>query len=151
MKKILPFAVMWLATIVLSALMAHLLELRGKMNLSEENYFTVQSIYNGWAWIGIIEIVVMVLLLTWIISSRKQRALLVYLLFSFICFASGLIVFFIYTFPANQQTLNWTARPGNWAKLRIKWEYSHAGHAILYLLGFSSLIAGLLKKSKHIL
>jgi hypothetical protein len=34
--------------------MAHLLELLNKINLSHENYLTVQQIYHGWALLGII-------------------------------------------------------------------------------------------------
>src|SRR6266550_2992731 len=37
-----------------------------------------------------------------------------------------LIVFLVFTFPANRQTANWTVLPENWQELRRRWEYSHA-------------------------
>ena len=42
---------------------------------------------------------------------------------------ANLAIFFVWTFPANQATNNWTVVPKNWNKLRIQWEYSHAAHA----------------------
>lgn len=36
--------------------MAHLLELPNKINLPAEAYLTIQQIYRGWAFLGIIEL-----------------------------------------------------------------------------------------------
>lgn len=44
-----------------------------------------------------------------------------------------LVVFFIWTFPANQATANWTVVPENWKALRRQWEYAHATNAVLTL------------------
>lgn len=41
-------------------------------------------------------------------------------------FIAGLTIFFFFTYPANQQTLNCTTLPENWQALRKRWEYAHA-------------------------
>lgn len=61
-----------------------------------------------------------------------------------ICIALSLVVFFVFTFPANQQTQNWTTLPENWVTLRRQWEYSHAVGAGLYLVALSALTLSLL-------
>jgi hypothetical protein len=58
--------------------------------------------------------------------------------------ALSLIVFFTFTYPANQQTVNWTVLPDNWQQLRRHWEYSHAIGAGLYFVAFISLLLSLL-------
>jgi hypothetical protein len=49
-------------------------------------------------------------------------------------------MFWIFTFPANVATDNWTVVPDNWQALRGQWEYSHAAGAGFQLLAMSSLI-----------
>lgn len=50
--------------------------------------------------------------------------------------ALSLGVFFIWVFPANQATANWTAMPENWQMLRRNWEYGHAAGAIMVFAAF---------------
>jgi hypothetical protein len=42
------------AALALAPAMAHLLELPNKINLSREDYLTVQQIYRGWALLGFV-------------------------------------------------------------------------------------------------
>ena len=42
-----------------------------------------------------------------------------------------LLVFFSWTYPANQATDNWTVVTPNWQALRTQWELSHAASAVL--------------------
>ena len=74
-------------------------------------------------------------------AKPKQFALT---LTATLCLALGLGVFFTFTYPANQQTLNWTVLPENWQELRRQWEYSHAIGAGLYLVAFLALLLSLL-------
>jgi hypothetical protein len=145
MKGILKFTTILFAVITLCALMAHLLELRGKISLPKENYQVVQSIYNGWAWLGIFEVGAILLTLIWTITDRKNKNVFIFLLSALICFTISLIIFFIFTFPANRATVNWTQLPPHWELLRMKWEYSHAVRAVLNLIGFNFLIVCLIK------
>ena len=144
MKNLIRFITIVFATVTLSALLAHLMELPGKIYLSKENYQTVQQIYRGWAWLGILEIGAILLTLVWAIMERK-KPIFSFLLIAFLLFNSSLVIFFIYTFPANNITLNWTQLPVNWEKLRKQWEYSHAVRTFLNFAGFCLLIIALLK------
>ena len=59
----------------------------------------------------------------------------------------ALLVFFSVTFPANQATANWTVAPDNWSVLRRRWEYAHAGEALLYFAALIFLVvAGLSRR-----
>ncbi|MEJ7683011.1 MAG: hypothetical protein WKG06_35175 [Segetibacter sp.] len=148
MKNVLRFTTILFAVITLSALMTHLLEFRGKINLSKGNYQVVQSIYRGWAWLGIFEVGAILLTLIWTITNRKNKNIFILLLSALICFTISLIIFFIFTFPANQAAVNWTQLPQQWEPLRMKWEYSHAIRAVLNLIGFSFLIVCLIKSGE---
>lgn len=60
------------------------------------------------------------------------------------CIALTLVVFFLFTFPANRATRDWTVLPENWEALRQQWEYSHAAGAGLYFVAFVMLVVSLL-------
>ena len=50
---------------------------------------------------------------------------------AFLLIAATLAIFFVWTYPANQATQNWTAAPANWTALRAQWEDAHAAGAVL--------------------
>jgi magnesium-transporting ATPase (P-type) len=150
MKSSIRFTTILFAAITLSTLMTHLLELRVKINLSKEDYQTVQRIYTGWQWLEIFEIGTILLILMWTIIYRKVKSIYPLLLLACICFIISLAIFFLFTFPANQATHNWTNLPAHWNELRSTWEYSNVVRALLSLIGFSILIATLLKRRKKI-
>lgn len=146
MKNVLRFTTILFVTITLSALMAHLLEMPNKLPLSKTDYLTVQDIYRGWSVLGIFEIGAIVLTAIWAFMERRKKPVLSYLIVALSTFVISMIIFFLYTFPANQATLNWTELPGNWEVMRQNWEYSHAVRSVLYLIGFSSLIWAILRR-----
>lgn len=51
---------------------------------------------------------------------------------------------FLFTYPANRQTLNWARLPDNWPELRQQWEYSPAAAAGLYVVAVIALSLSLL-------
>ena len=55
-------------------------------------------------------------------------------------------IFWIWTYPANQATNNWTSQPQNWEILRQQWEYSHLAGAALQLLAMTALIVAVLRR-----
>jgi len=65
---------------------------------------------------------------------------------AFLCIAGTQVVFWTFTYPANQLTNNWTALPEDWMTLRKQWEYSHATSAVLNLLALTALILSVLAK-----
>jgi hypothetical protein len=66
---------------------------------------------------------------------------------SFLCILATQVIFWAFTFPANQATENWTVLPVNWADLRIRWEYSHAASAILNFVAVAALTLSVLRYS----
>src|SRR5262249_40850198 len=60
-------------------------------------------------------------------------------LLAFLCIALTLVVFFIWTYPANEATNNWTMIPDNWEQLRTEWEYSHAANAVITFAAFCAV------------
>lgn len=62
---------------------------------------------------------------------RRQRRQFGLALSAFVCIALTQAIFWIWTFPANQATHNWTMLPADWQSLRVQWEYSHAASVLL--------------------
>lgn len=143
MPRSLSFITLLLATLLLSTGMAHLLEMPHKMQLTQESYGAVQYIYTGWAYLGILQLAAIIssYLLYW-----KSRSTLV--LTAAILQTLTLAVFFIWTFPANQVTHNWSVLPVNWEPLRRQWESSHAANAILELLAYILLLSAVLRPGR---
>ena len=75
---------------------------------------------------------------------RGRGAPFVLALFAFLCIGLTLVVFFIWTYPANQATNNWTMIPDNWEQLRREWEYSHAANAVVTFAAFCSVTLSVL-------
>ena len=113
---------------------AHLFELPNKIGLAQAHYFIVQSIYRGWALFGIVIFAAIgVNLLLAVMLWRRGRTYWPSLAAGLIM-AAPLIIFFAWTYPANQTTANWTLATPNWQSLRTQWELSHAANAVLMLI-----------------
>jgi hypothetical protein len=110
---------------------AHLFELPNKIGLAQDQYFIVQGIYRGWALFGIVLFGALGATLALTIALRHHHAAYWFALTGFLCIAATLVIFFIWTYPANVATNNWTTVPANWEALRIRWEYAHAVNAVL--------------------
>lgn len=132
--KTLYFLNLLFVALALAPAMAHLLELLNKINLSREQYLVVQQIYRGWALLGFVVAGALLSTLALTISLRRKRRAFIPALIAFLCIAGTQVVFWTYTYPANQATNNWTMLPENWEELRRQWEYSHATSAILNLI-----------------
>lgn len=123
---------------------AHLAELLNKVNLPKEQYFVVQSIYRGWALFGIPVFAALLSLMVLVIALRRERAPMVWALIAFLCVVGTQVVFWIWTYPANVATKNWTIIPENWEALRLQWEYSHAASAVLAFIALVTLALSVL-------
>jgi amino acid transporter len=142
--KVVYFISVLLTTVAMTAGFAHLLELPNKMALSREEYFIVQQIYRGWALLGIAVIGALLSTLVLTVMVRASQRVFYLTLTAMLCIGLSLVVFFLFTYPANQQTLNWTMLPENWQELRRQWEYSHAVGAGLSFAALMRLVLGLL-------
>lgn len=119
---------------------AHLFALLNKIDLGAEQYFIVQNIYRGWALFGIVLLgALLANLVLALMLLRRGGAAFVLASLAFCCIALTLVVFFIWTYPANQATNNWTTIPDHWEQLRRQWEYSHAANATITFVAFCSV------------
>jgi hypothetical protein len=118
---------------------AHLFELPNKIDLPQDDYLTVQGIYAGWAWLGIIDLAALVLNVVLAIKLCRQRLAFSFAVAAALCFVVFFAIFFTWTFPANQATANWTTLPDDWSRLRRGWEYSRAVNAVVMLVALCSV------------
>ena len=126
-----------LGAIVLVPSGAHLLELPHKFAMDRDAYFVTQQLYAGWALFGIpIISAIFIDLLLWRSQRRAGDTRAWLALSSAALIALGLVVFFVWIFPANRETENWTIVTDDWAMLRLQWEYAHAVVAALTLAAF---------------
>jgi ABC-type cobalamin transport system permease subunit len=142
----LRFLSLLLVVISLSAGLAHLFALPNKIAMSREEYLVAQQIYRGWALLGIATVGALLSTLLLAMLLRRQRQPCYLPLGAALCVVASLLVFFVFTYPANQATLNWTQLPAHWQALRRQWEFSHATGAGLYLIAFVLLTRSLLAK-----
>jgi hypothetical protein len=119
---------------------AHLLELPNKIDLPRDAYLTVQGIYAGWTWLGIADLAALVLNVVLAIRLRRHRLAVYFAWTAALCFVVFFAIFFLWTFPTNRATANWTAVPDDWIVLRRDWEYSHAVNAAVMLIALGSVI-----------
>jgi ribose/xylose/arabinose/galactoside ABC-type transport system permease subunit len=147
LKAIYFFSLLFTA-LALAPAMAHLLELPNKMNLSREDYLTVQQIYRGWALLGFVVVGALLSTLALTITAHQKRKAFIFALIAFLCIVGTQVVFWTYTYPANQVTNNWTMLPENWAELRYQWEFSHAASAVLNLIALVLLILFVLARDE---
>ena len=146
--KTIYFLSLLFAALALAPAMAHLLELPNKINLPREDYLTVQQIYRGWNLLGFVVAGALLSTLALTITVRQERKAFTFALIAFLCIVGTQVVFWTYTYPANQATNNWTTLPGNWTELRRQWEYSHATSAVLNLVALIGLILSVLARDE---
>lgn len=117
---------------------AHLFALPNKIGMSQADYFTAQQVYAGWQLVGMSWVAALIMNIILAIRLRGQRMAFVFALAALLSIVVAFVIFFTWTFPANQETENWTFVPDNWEALRTQWEYSHAANAIVVFVGFCS-------------
>jgi hypothetical protein len=136
--KTIQFTALLLTALTLIASGAHLLALPNKIAMPRDQYFIAQSIYYGWAWLGAVLVAALLANGAMAYGAREQPMAATFALVASAFIAVNLVIFFIWTLPANQATENWTVQPPNWQALRTQWEYSHAANAVITLAAFSS-------------
>jgi hypothetical protein len=119
-----------------------------KIGLAREDYFVVQQIYSGWNKFALVLLVQVVALATAVWLTRRQREVALSIVIALACVVVAQAVFWIWTFPANAATVNWTMQPDDWQKLRRDWEYSHLGGAVLQFVGVLSLVVALARRAR---
>ena len=128
------------AALAFAPAFAHLLELPNKIGMSANDYLVVQQIYRGWALLGFVIAGALLSTLASAFMLRHRPRPFALTIVALLCILGAQIIFWSFTFPANQETNNWTSLPPSWEALRAQWEYSHAAGAALNLIALISLI-----------
>jgi len=95
---------------------AHLLALANKIGLPQDQYFIVQGIYRGWALLGMVLIGALAANVILAVLQREDRIAFLLAAAAALSIALTLVIFFTWTFPANQATDNWTFVPPTGAR-----------------------------------
>jgi hypothetical protein len=140
------FAALLCVALALAASAAHVLELPNKIHLAQAEYLVVQQLYRGWALLGIVVVGALAATLALALLLRSRGEPFGAALAAFACIAATQVVFWVWTFPVNRKTANWTIAPPDWETLRLQWEFSHAAGALLNLAALVLLILALLTK-----
>ena len=144
--RLVQFLAIILTALALVPSGAHVAALPNKIAMAQAAYFVAQQIYAGWALFGVVLFGAMVANLAHAIMLRKLGRSLGYALASFLLIAANLAIFFVWTFPTNQATNNWTVVPKNWSALRIQWEYSHAANAVVTFAALVCVVIAVLRQ-----
>jgi hypothetical protein len=106
-----------------------------KIDISREHYLIVQRNYDGWWQLAYVLAAQLVGILAALRFTRGDAWTLGWLVLALAGLIGAQVVFWIYTYPANVATSNWTFLPETWQALRARWEYSPAAGAICQLIG----------------
>ena len=147
--KVVLFLAVILTALCLIPAGAHIFELPNKIGLAQDQYFIVQSIYRGWALFGVVLFPAIAVVLALAVMLRRQAAAFRYALVAFVCMAATLAIFFVWTYPANVATNNWTVVPEQWEMLRRQWEFAHAANAVLTFLALCALMGAVLSTTER--
>jgi hypothetical protein len=144
-----------LVTIVIVALClvpagAHFFELANKMSLAPAEYMIVQKIYAGWSLFGIPIITALLLTLIHTFMVRGDRLVFNLSLSTALCLTATQVIFWMFTYPMNLATSNWTVPPEDIELARRQWEYSHAVNAVLTFIAFVAITASALANRREI-
>jgi branched-subunit amino acid ABC-type transport system permease component len=143
-SRIVSFISLFFTALALCPYVAHLMAFPNKMEMTKEEYFIAQQVYSGWSYSSILILLSFVSTIVLSILAKDHDRVLRFSLGSVFCIGMSLMVFFVFTFPANQFTRNWTFLTQSWEDLRIQWEYSHAFNAVLYIAAEALLIMSVL-------
>ena len=123
---------------------AHFFDLANKMSLSPAAYMTVQKIYAGWYFFGIPIITALLLIFIHTFMVRNDRPAFMLSLSAALCLAATQVIFWMFTYPINAATDNWTVLPEAFEAARRQWEYSHAVNAALTFAALVSVVLSVL-------
>jgi uncharacterized membrane protein len=142
--KAVQFLAVTLTALALLPSGAHLLALPNKITLLQDAYYIVQHSYRGWALLGAVLIAALIANTTLAILVRNRPAPFWFATLGSVAVAATLAIFFLWIYPANQLTANWSTVPDNWESLRSQWEYGHAANAILTFIGLCAVTCSVL-------
>jgi hypothetical protein len=142
------FIALLATALAMAAGLAHALELPNKITLARDEYFIVQNIYRGWDRLAYLLAVELAAMLVVAVRARRTPRVFVPAITAIACLVAAQAIFWIWTFPANAATTNWTTIPDGWEALRVQWEYSHLAGAGFQVLALCALIMAALARAR---
>ncbi|ANL47350.1 hypothetical protein AMC87_CH02680 [Rhizobium phaseoli] len=130
------FLAVILTGLALIAPAAHALSLVNKIGMAKADYFVAQQAYAGWWIVGLLLPLAFLADIGNAIVLRADAPALTLSVAAAALIVLNLVIFMLFTQPANAATENWTVQPDDWETLRRQWEYSHAVNAAVTLLPF---------------
>ena len=145
------FVTILLSAVALSAGLAHLTELPGKLALDGKTYATLhRTVYLAFGltavWVETLALVGAVGL-AWRLRDRGTAFRLTAAATA--CQFLAVLLFVAVVLPASRAMDGWSpdALPANWAAWRARWEYGHAVRAVLLLAGFAALVWSVVRET----
>lgn len=129
---------------------AHFFELANKMSLSPAEHMTVQKIYAGWSFFGIAIVAALLLTLMHTFMVRGNRSAFLLSLTALLCLAATQVIFWMFTYPMNVASNNWTVTPEDFEAARRQWEYSHAVNAVLTFVALVAITLAVLADRREV-
>jgi hypothetical protein len=145
------FLTIMLVAIALSAALAHLMELPGKMGYDGPLYAKLhRTLYPtfghtaGWAEGAAL---LSVIGLAWAVRNRAGTFALTATAGA--CQVAAMAVFLLFVMPANRVIASWQldAIPPDWQQWRNQWEYGHAARAVLELVALAALVLSVVRET----
>ena len=121
---------------------AHLMEISATLGMPGPDYLTVQRLSQGWALAGAFLVGALAVDVLLAFMSRAQAGPCYWIIAAAVLMLFTQVTFFIVVYPVNQATENWTRLPDNWQDLRSRWEFMHAGNAVVTLMALVATIIG---------
>ena len=120
------------------------------MSFPPAAYMTVQKIYAGWYFFGIPIITALLLIFIHTFMVRNDRPAFMLSLSAALCLTATQVIFWMFTYPINRATDNWTVLPEAFEVARRQWEYSHAVNAVLTFAAFVAITLSVLATSREV-
>lgn len=142
MESLAQLLALVMTAVALAPAAAHVLELPNKLPMHREEYLTVQQVYRGWNRLGFVVVAALLATLWMAVVADESSEFPATL--AFIAILLTQVVFWLFTFPVNRRTRNWTEAPDDWEQLRDRWEISHAASALLNFIAFVCVAVAIL-------
>jgi hypothetical protein len=140
------FVALMATALAMGGALAHALELPNKIGLSRGDYFIAQRLYDGWNRLAYLLLVQLAGIVAVIALYRREPRVLTPAIVALAALIAAQAVFWVWTFPANVATQQWTAQPENWEMLRAQWEYSHLAGAAFQIIVMAALVVAVLRR-----
>ena len=137
--RFIRFLSLLFTSMALGHALAHLFQAQNKIYPSVAGDEAVQQIYFDSIMLGIIVACAMLTTLDLTILVRKQRKAFICTLLALLCLVGTQVLFWAFTYWANQATGNWTVSPVNWQELRQQGEFLYVVGGVLNLAALASL------------